>query len=418
MGSSRRRSATPLGLTALFVVLLCVFPAIALASSWSPTRDDTDSKENELICHTSNPDECYPKIFQATDEFRTVHKDQEVPKGLHIRMNMTSGEMEAKINVDGELPAELESSGGLAKDQSVMVVEPEAPEQPKIPKGAPAYESVGKIKEPENNAAFFYDALQIVKESRGKSTDGLDQALESLEDISHDLYYGLKITEDTSAVHALFCMMVGTGEESPDGVTPREQQAAAILAGALSNNPTALSEVSAEWPSLKATECPNGQPMGELLYKSFAEASESAGGNTVAAAKAKAKVGAFNGLIKGGFIRQDFLGNGGMKLLLEVLLQEGDGWAAAKRKTGQLVLDNFLDADMGAVLGQFPRAALLSDAECQTPETQTEEGCWEYHVGRIAQANKKDKDHWSQDLNRRFSALRKDTKGDRGHVEL
>ena len=127
----------------------------------------------------------------------------------------------------------------------------------KPPKNAPAYDPHGKIKEPsqetaeaQDESSAFYKSLAILK----KGLD-IDQALDMLEDISHDIYYGLKITEDTSAVHSLFCLMVGTGEETPEGVKPRDLQAAAILSGALSNNPTALKEVSQAWPSLKAKEC-------------------------------------------------------------------------------------------------------------------------------------------------------------------
>jgi len=101
----RRRKTPSLSLTAIFALALTTFTTLAFASSNPSSDQDTQDKDsNELICHTENPEECYPKIFIPTDEFKTVQKDQEIPQGLHVRLNVTSGLLEAKINVEGESP--------------------------------------------------------------------------------------------------------------------------------------------------------------------------------------------------------------------------------------------------------------------------------------------------------------------------
>lgn len=406
-------------------VLLCLFSASALAAAESQPSPSADV---DLICHTSNPDECYPRVFQPTDEFQTVHEDQEIPLGLHVRMNIWSGKKEAKINVPEEADGSLE---GLPVDQAIVVVEPEQADEPAIPKGAPEYETVGKIKEPEpheqHEAHGFYEAMKILKAGGGvgQDTKAFDDALEGMEELSHDIYYGLKITEDAAVVKSLFCIMVEQGNNitSAEGeaTVPRDQQAASILAGALQNNPTALQEIVKEWPAIKAAQCPGDDktPLGQSFYSTFM----SFGNPTSAEAKtlpsrAKAKVSAINGLIKSVELRKDFLSNDGMRRLLEVLIPEGKEWTTAQRKVGQLVLDTFLDEDMGAVTGQWPRVARLSDAQCRTIESQTEEGCWDYHVERIMRANKKDKSHWSRDLHDRLVALRKSGKVPPPHGEL
>ncbi|KPA35115.1 nucleotide exchange factor sil1 [Fusarium langsethiae] len=159
-------------------------------------------------------------------------------------------------------------------------------------------------------------------------------------------------------------------------------------------------------------KCPaNSKPLKESLYSSLVPSHVPSSIDTrTLASTVKAKVGAINGLMKSDIIRADFLKNDGMKLLLEVLVPEGSEWGTTQRKVGQLVLDTFLDEDMGAKLGQWPRTERVSDAKCRVHETSTEEGCWDYHVARILKENKRDSSHWSRDLHDRLAALRKSGK--------
>ncbi|KAG5979572.1 hypothetical protein E4U55_005017 [Claviceps digitariae] len=418
-------------LTMLFGLIVCVVfaaPAVARdAASSTPPKSD-------LICHTSNPDECYPRIFQPSNEFQIVHDDQEIPKGLHVRLDMSTGKKEAKINVPDEKDPSLE---GLPVDRAMVVVEPEAQHddeeeqgqqrQPKIPKGAPGYEPVGKVKGPEHESGPFYEGLKTLKDGAA-ATDGpaFDDALELLEDLAHDLYYGLKIAEDADAVRALLCLMSSRQQQQKQTPgserlgAPRDQQAAAILAGALQNNPTALREVTKAWPELSQAKCAyagahDDDSLGTSLYSSVLPSRNDHGTGATAhqaAARVKSKVAVINGLIKDSSIRAEFLREGGMSLLLSILLPQDKEWTGAQRKVGQLVLDNFLDEDMGAVLGQWPTTPRLPDAECETTEEEEEEeaqradGCWDYHVARIAKATRASRGDWSRELVDRLAAVR------------
>ncbi|KAH7133634.1 hypothetical protein EDB81DRAFT_845137 [Dactylonectria macrodidyma] len=415
MAPSRARATTlPFLLAMIFGVVLCILAAPAQASSASQPSPSADV---DLICHTSNPDDCYPRVFQPSDEFQTVREDQELPNGLHVRLNIWTGEKEAKINVPDEVDPSLE---GLPVDQAVVVVEPQESDAPPVPKGAPKYETAGKIKEPKPDyeAEPFFQAMKMLKS--GESNDGkaFDVALEGMEDLSHDIYYGLKITEDPAVLKGLFCLMADQGAVSTDDTTPRDQQAAAILAGALQNNPTALKEVTKEWANIMEFKCPqSGKALSEGFYTSFMPSDAVTGADAKqSASKVKAKVAAINGLIKSDRIRAEFLKGIGMRNLLEVLVPEGKEWATAQRKVGQLVLDTFLDEDMGAKLGQWPNKPRSSDARCGTAEGQTEEGCWDYHVEKIMKANKRDSGHWSKDLSKRLAAARKNMKAS-GHQD-
>ena len=398
----------------LFAIILS-----AVASSSPAAAQPSPYADTDLICHTSNPKDCYPRIFQPTEDFQTVHDDQQLPNGLHVRVNIWTGKKEAKINVPGEEDASLE---GLPVDRGIVLVEPEQPDAPQVPNSAPIYEAIGKVKEPEpgHESLSFSNALKMLKNDTSGSEGAFDDALEGLEEISHDIYYGLKIAEDPEVLRALFCLMADHSTPSIEEVTPRDQQAAAIIGSALQNNPLALKEVAQQWDDLMASKCPrDGTPLRQGFYSTFVPAAEDTQDPKLAASKAKATVAAINGLIKDDGIRAEFLRNAGMQRLLEVLMMpENQEWAGAQRKAGQLVLDNFLDTNMGARLGQWPRASRWTDEQCRAAGSRAEEGCWDYHVERIMRANKRDKGHWSKDLHDRLKAARKGGASPPEHVEL
>ncbi|KAM7190280.1 hypothetical protein V8F20_009787 [Naviculisporaceae sp. PSN 640] len=405
------------------------------ASSPSPAAD----AELELICHTDNPAECYPKIFQATDEFQIVKPDQDLPKGLHVRLNVQTGQKEAKINVpDEENPA----LAGLPVDSSVVIVEPEEggaasqPDSQKIPKNAPAYDPVGKIKTPKavtpeekTETSSFYKSLAILK--KGLDIDG---ALEMLEDISHDIYYGLKITEDYDTLKHLFCL-ANTGsifEPAPHSASSmadthrvtlsRAKLAALTISSAVQNNPKALSEIEKHWKVLKTEKCPaTSEPLGTATFRlvSSSSADSSIDDASNDPSVAKARISAISGLLKNKSLREHFLSAGGMELLLDILVisPENDEWEPAQRKAALLVLDNFLDEDMGAAIGEWPSSKSpqqAKDKDCAA-RTQISGECWDWHAKQLADRHRKnDRNHWSVELWDKLKEQRKKVGGRKG----
>lgn len=462
----------PLSLLALLGVALAGVSASASSSS-SPANSD---EEVELICHTSNPAECYPKIFQPTSEFQIVYPDQDLPVGLHVRLNIYTGQKEAKINVPDE--AVDSSLEGFPVDKSIVIVDPEEEEpseehfdQPlKPPKNAPAYDPDGKIKEPRKETAesqeegsAFYKSLTILK----KGLD-IDQALEMLEEISHDIYYGLKIAEDYDTVRELFCLansasIFSSSSSSAEGPSkekdltrPRARLAALTISSTVQNNPKALAEISKHWTTggLSQDTCSTysksnsksnsksssksqesePEPLQISTFRLLPSSSSSTSlSSAVPASLIKARISAISGLLKSPPIRQSFLSANGMDLLLQVLLldtpvasqAQGEEWEKVRRQAGHLILDNFLDEDMGAVLGEWPdavREVQASDKECasraqsQGDDEKSKEGqgqgdCWDWHAKQLADRYKKEgkggKGHWSWELWNKLKEQRK-----------
>lgn len=386
----------------LFLVFV-IFAFGTAGSSSAAERGPSSSPETDLICHTTNPADCYPRVFQPTNEFQTVHDDQELPSGLHVRLNIWTGQKEAKINVPDEEDPSLD---GLPVDRAVVVVDPEpAVHEPQIPSGAPGYDPVGKIKEPKDESKtesrVFHDSMTVLK-TLALDDRPFDAALETLEDIAHDIYYGLKIAEDTSAVKALLCMMSSQEvfrEDASDVSISTASRAASILSAALQNNPTALHEIEVAWKDIRGLTCKGThQPLNDAVFGMFfPEDATTMISDHVHPGLVKAKVGAMNGLIKSPVIRNDFLANDGMAQVLQALISDAPELVAAQRKFANLVLDNFLDENMGATLGVWPRRLPSDDA-------------WDHHIKQIAEAHRRDKSHWSVEL---WNGLKEQRAGDK-----
>ncbi|KAI8962352.1 hypothetical protein F5Y11DRAFT_196401 [Daldinia sp. FL1419] len=389
------------------VATLVASSALSFTSASSPPSE-SPSAETELICHTDNPAECYPKVFSATEEFQAVHDDQDLPPGLHVQLDIQTGKKQAKLyNPKEENPA-LE---GLPVDRSVVVIDPDPPQddEPKIPLGAPAYEPVGVVKAPKEKNEGFISALETVKKSSGDKSDGvsseeLDKALEDLEDLSHGIYYGLQIASDPEALHALLCLL--TARDVTQAQRPLDQRtdflASSILASSIRNNKPALQAVEKTWDALLEKTCPATSSSDSLKSELFAALQPTtAPGSEAEESEAYAtrlNLAVLDGLLKSPQITAQFLDNDGMTQFLQILLRADPIWDARKAKVARIVSDIFLDEDVGAVLGVWPTTAHTAETSvCEAGGPRSlEEGCWEYHLEVISQGP--EAPDWSQPL--------------------
>lgn len=388
------------GSSAFAIILFLIFALLTVGGS--ATKQDQD-----LICPSENPADCYPKVFQATDEFQVIREGQEIPHGLHVRLDVTTGKKEAKLNDPNEKDPALE---GLPVDSSMVVVESTegSDDTLSVPKGAPAYESVGKIKAPQTENQAFYDSLTVLK-TLSLNDRPVDAALSILKDIAHDIYYGLKVAEDANAVKELLCMMSSQdlfAKDFDDVVVTQAGDAAYIIGSALQNNQKALAEVEKSWADISKAKCAGtDRTFSDLVFNSLVpdtpsndEALKSEGKQL---SLTKAKSSALRGLVKSPVIRDDFLASGGMAQILKILTLERPELVADQQKLANLVMDNFLDEDMGATLGVWPRPG---DVDHE----------WDYKLKDLAKLHKSDKEHWSADLWRRLQEQRKTSRAAEG----
>ncbi|KAI1142726.1 hypothetical protein F5Y05DRAFT_128742 [Hypoxylon sp. FL0543] len=395
MGFSDTRNLKKIALSFLFVS--SAFSTFTSASSPSPS--ESPSAETEIICHTDNPAECYPKVFSATEEFQVVHDDQDLPPGLHVQLDIQTGQKQAKLyNPNEENPA-LE---GLPVDRSVVVIDGEAPQddKPRIPSGAPAYEPVGKVKAPKEKNEDFFQALETVKQHSNANDDSahageLDKALEYLEDLSHGMYYGLQIAEDAEALRALFCLLTKRDADAAEKRPLTERPdflASSILASAIQNNKPALKALEGSWDAILEKKCAAASNSDARSLKSelYSKLEPTAGPGSAEEASeayfARIKLAVLDGLLKSDKIKEQFMEHDGMKNLLRILLRKEEVWDSRRAKVARIVSDTFLDEDVGARLGVWPTVSVTDASVCaEGGPDSLEEGCWEYHLETISQ---------------------------------
>ncbi|KAI1653594.1 hypothetical protein F4813DRAFT_249061 [Daldinia decipiens] len=391
----------------LAIATLVTSSALSFTHASSPPSESPPA-ETELICHTGNPAECYPKVFSATEDFQPVHDDQDLPPGLHVQLDIQTGQKQAKLYNPAEENPALE---GLPVDRSVLIVDPETPQddQPQIPPGAPAYEPVGLVKAPKEKNEGFALALETVKKSSAANSnavapDDLDKALEDLEDLSHGMYYGLQIASDADALHSLFCLL--TARDAAQAQRPLSQRtdflASAILASSLRNNQPALRAVEQSWDFLLEKQCLSSASPDSLQAHLFSALQPTATAGSAEepaeAYAARLSLAVLDGLLKSPPIAAQFLAHGGMRHFLQILQRTNPVWDARKAKVARIVSDVFLDEEVGAVLSVWPTSASVAEAGvCGAGGPDSlEEGCWEHHLEVISQGS--EAPGWSQPL--------------------
>ncbi|KAK0119972.1 hypothetical protein ONS95_011396 [Cadophora gregata] len=370
-------------------------PILALAVS-SPPPEASPAADADLICSSTDPTDCYSKTFEPTEDFQIIKEGQNIPPGLHVRMNIWSGEKEARLNIpmegeQGAVDGVLEiPTDQLPTEQSVIVVpQPEdsdSESQPIPPKDAPIYDTAGKIPPPTPQSGDEITTFQKAMITIQMEARAFDSALDDLRDLSHDIYYGLEIAKDGPVLEKLICLTLGYGTEKiPARENGRDHKAANILASSIQNNPTALKEVSEFWKMVMYPSCGVVEQMksgngAEKGIPNFVSMLRARLGREKDAGALKAKVGAISGLLKEPLIRDEFLEKGGMELLLAIFLKKGEQFDGVRMKVAQLVNDNFLDEGMGAKLGVWPKMPRSEKKLCESKARMLEDGCWETHV--------------------------------------
>lgn len=300
------------------------------------------ASSDSLICHDSS--ECYPRVFNPTPDFQPIHDDQQLPAGLHIRLNLQTGQREARLNIpvdDGhedvqtthnDLATVVEDKNVLeeevnnnSRDDTKSMVE-------KSGKQPPAYSNHGRIMPPVDKAEaeVFKSSVAIVLSvppSSMNEKEQLRRALEDLEELAHEIYYGVEIAKNAPLVRALMSLAGNKAEDEPV-----RKLSGLVLGSAVQNNPSALENIKHVQPDM----------IGDVL-----RILES---RTATPKVQERLIFLLGNLVKGDGQRSQFLGLRGMERLLEIFDSENagsdDGRDGVRRRCALFVTDTFLDENM------------------------------------------------------------------------
>lgn len=225
--------------------LACLLPLTPLL--WAQAAVPSPKASTDLICHPNQ--ECYPRIFQPTEQFQTIRDGQDLPPGLHVRMNLATGVKEARLNVPEPHDPDISSGLTIIDDSDLVGFEPDEP----------AYRSVidqdlspqHPIRPPPDiiaGSSSFPDAVHRIKEHGPEDPDRLVTALTDLEDLSHSYHWGLSLAKDGDLVRKLFQLFL------PSTLSLEIRSLATLIFGtAIRNHPAALDAALShfyndEWP--------------------------------------------------------------------------------------------------------------------------------------------------------------------------
>ncbi|KAI4188765.1 MAG: hypothetical protein LQ346_005245 [Caloplaca aetnensis] len=230
--------------------LACLLPLPALL--WAQAAVPSPKASSELICNTVH--ECYPRIFQPTEHFQEIQDHQDLPPGLHVRMNLATGVKEARLNVpEPQVDGDISSALTIIDDSDLVGFKPE-------PENEPEYHSILDQEDPSSQqpirplpdiiaeSSSFPDIVHQIKEHDQQDHEQLLPALTDLEDLSHSYHWGLSMAKDGDLVRKLFQLFL------PSTLSLEVRSLAALIFGtAIRNNPAALDAalshfLNDEWP--------------------------------------------------------------------------------------------------------------------------------------------------------------------------
>ena len=408
---------------------VCFFLSVLVkASEPAPDQSVAQAADKSIICAKDNASDCYPQVFIPTKDFAIIREGQDIPPGLHVRLNIYTGLKEARLNIpmEGEEGAALE---GVPTEQAMVVVDtPEETTAEKLSeeeaiqkalrdhkkKQPPAYEAAGKIMPPppsgEDVGTFEKAKLTVAMEGRA-----FDSALDDLAELSHDIYYGVEISKNGPILEKLVCLFLGSGSEKFHAKdNKRDQKAAAILASSVQNNPTALKEIAGLGNIVFSPSCGNELPAPK--NNNIINILKSRLGREKDPATLRSKVAAISGLMKDPQIRDYLLESNVMELFLAIFLKKGDQWDSTRAKVAQAVMDNFLEEDTGATLGVWPKGQSEQSAFCEKKSQILSDACWEHHVGSFL-TNVPDTT-WAAEFLKSLNGQRNKLQGAPKHEEL
>ncbi|KAI9788437.1 MAG: hypothetical protein M1816_006873 [Peltula sp. TS41687] len=296
------------------------------------------TSSDSLICHSS---ECYPRVFNPTPDFQLVHEDQQLPPGLHIRLNLQTGQREARLNIP------LDKDGDDSNKGHDLAVVADITEETNEPNGEtesrgstksmveksgqkpPAYSNHGRIMPPadEADSAVFRSSVALILSVSASPADEEHlRALEDLEELAHEMYYGVEIAKNTPLVRTL---LRHAGNNADDEAI--RALSILVLGSAVQNNPSALEKIQQGRPDMM-------DDVMRLLES----------GATTAKVQERL-IFLLGHLVKGHGQRRRFVQLRGMERLLEMFDSENagaDGRDGVRRRCALFVTDTFLDEEM------------------------------------------------------------------------
>lgn len=186
--------------TALLALVFSYSFSVNAVSHSSPVSSPEAS--TNLICHTSDPADCYPTIFSPTKDFQIVHDDQSIPPGLHVRMNLATSLKEARLNVPegdrGDESAIVLIDNASSQEETLDNLDGHPPsialQDPGQEYDAFWQEKLSEAPAPGHDISTFKSLTSALIDAEDATATA--SRLNALTEAVHDIEWGLALAED------------------------------------------------------------------------------------------------------------------------------------------------------------------------------------------------------------------------------
>lgn len=181
-----------------------------------------------VVCPDGISSNCYPQVFQPSKNWQVVREVQQIPAGLHVRLNLETGEQEARLlqPENDELGSEIVAVSEAKQEESSEGDLPQRFRSRKKPRAS-------------DSELLDYDlsVLEILHYNDNQDPKRLAQALDTLIELSHDIDFGLQLT----AYPKIFLSMQNIAEHHGDTDDVAEK-IYRVMGASLRNNPDAVKQ--------------------------------------------------------------------------------------------------------------------------------------------------------------------------------
>lgn len=191
----------------------------------------------EIICNPENSEDCYPKVFIPSSEWQLIRDNQDIPPGLHVRLNIETLKKEAKL-MD---PEDQDTSNAIiVAEDEVRDRSDEVQEEFDSSQKEQIRQKVAEFKKAHNKPKVDSEELNNFQNTIDEvvyydgDKDRLKIALETLEDLSHDIELGVGLTQNSQVFASFLDMISNNIGEVYEEIIYR------IMGSSLRNNPEAI----------------------------------------------------------------------------------------------------------------------------------------------------------------------------------
>ncbi|KAJ2556364.1 nucleotide exchange factor sil1 [Coemansia sp. RSA 1933] len=234
---------------AAYTLALASLVAVGASSNqkpFLPSQHQNTTTDNICTTNADGTRTCYPAVFQATSEFQVIMPGQSVPPGLHIQIDMTTGQRKARL-MSPEDSANSGEYGAIAvvgdsNNDVLEVAHKEGHDQIALDNGrqhstnhhqgaaSPLEEYINRIVVAGTNGPADPTATARMLKTLGE-----------LEELVHDSRHARQLLHDVSAVPALLRLSDprphhATGASSEPWAPAVRQISSVVLGSAVQNN--------------------------------------------------------------------------------------------------------------------------------------------------------------------------------------